>query len=44
MRRWPLSAPSGLRALNSVDTWLDIYAELGREHADQIRRALRGED
>jgi hypothetical protein len=28
----------------SVDLWLDIYAEHSHEHADQIRRALRGED
>jgi hypothetical protein len=28
----------------SVDTWLDIYAEHSHDHADQIRRALRGQD
>jgi hypothetical protein len=28
----------------SVDRWLAIYAEHGHEHADQIRRARRGED
>jgi DinB family protein len=28
----------------SVDTWLDIYAEHSHDHADQIRRARRGED
>jgi hypothetical protein len=28
----------------SVDRWLDIYAEHSHEHADQIRRARRGED
>ena len=28
----------------SVDRWLGIYAEHGHEHADQIRRARRGED
>jgi len=28
----------------SVGRWLDIYAEHGHEHADQIRRARRGED
>jgi hypothetical protein len=27
----------------SVDGWLGIYAEHSHEHADQIRRALRGE-
>jgi hypothetical protein len=28
----------------SVDRWLAIYAEHSHEHADQIRRARRGED
>ena len=28
----------------SVDQWLRIYAEHSHEHADQIRRARRGED
>jgi hypothetical protein len=28
----------------SVDRWLSIYAEHSHEHADQIRRARRGED
>ncbi len=28
----------------SVARWLDIYAEHSHEHADQIRRARRGED
>ena len=28
----------------SVDGWLAIYAEHSHEHADQIRRARRGED
>jgi hypothetical protein len=28
----------------SVEGWLAIYAEHSHEHADQIRRALRGED
>jgi len=28
----------------SVERWLDIYAEHSHEHADQIRRARRGED
>ena len=28
----------------SVEGWLEIYAEHSHEHADQIRRALRGED
>ena len=28
----------------SVDMWLDIYAEHSHDHADQIRRARRGED
>jgi hypothetical protein len=28
----------------SVDRWLEIYAEHSHEHADQIRRARRGED
>jgi hypothetical protein len=28
----------------SVDLWLDIYAEHSHDHADQIRRARRGED
>jgi hypothetical protein len=28
----------------SVDRWLRIYAEHSHEHADQIRRARRGED
>ena len=28
----------------SVDRWLEIYAGHCHEHADQIRRALRGED
>lgn len=28
----------------SVDGWLDIYAEHSHDHADQIRRARRGED
>lgn len=28
----------------SVDRWLTIYAEHSHEHADQIRRARRGED
>jgi hypothetical protein len=28
----------------SVEGWLDIYAEHSHEHADQIRRARRGED
>ncbi len=28
----------------SVDDWLEIYAEHSHEHADQIRRARRGED
>ncbi len=28
----------------SVDAWLGIYAEHSHEHADQIRRARRGED
>jgi hypothetical protein len=28
----------------SVDTWLDIYAEHSHDHADQIKRARRGED
>lgn len=27
----------------TVDTWLGIYAEHSHEHADQIRRARRGE-
>ena len=28
----------------SVEGWLGIYAEHGHDHADQIRRARRGED
>ena len=28
----------------SVEGWLDIYAGHGHDHADQIRRARRGED
>ena len=28
----------------SVERWLGIYADHGHEHADQIRRARRGED
>jgi hypothetical protein len=28
----------------SVDTWLGIYSEHSHDHADQIRRARRGED
>ena len=28
----------------SVDRWLEIYADHCHEHADQIRRARRGED
>lgn len=28
----------------SVERWLEIYAEHPHEHADQIRRARRGED
>lgn len=28
----------------SVDAWLTIYAEHSHDHADQIRRALGGED
>ena len=28
----------------SVDDWLGIYSEHSHEHADQIRRARRGED
>ena len=28
----------------SVDRWLAIYAEHGHQHADQIRRARRGQD
>ena len=28
----------------SVDQWLGIYAEHSHDHADQIRRARRGED
>ena len=28
----------------SVDSWLEIYADHCHEHADQIRRARRGED
>ena len=28
----------------SVDRWLGIYAEHSHDHADQIRRARRGED
>lgn len=28
----------------AVDDWLGIYAEHAHEHADQIRRARRGED
>lgn len=28
----------------SVELWLDIYAEHSHEHAEQIRRARRGED
>ena len=28
----------------SVDKWLAIYANHSHEHADQIRRAHRGED
>ncbi|MFP5342920.1 MAG: DinB family protein [Candidatus Limnocylindria bacterium] len=28
----------------SVDDWLTIYAEHSHDHADQIRRARRGED
>jgi hypothetical protein len=28
----------------SVDMWLDIYAEHSHDHADQIRRARRGDD
>jgi hypothetical protein len=28
----------------SVTGWLEIYAEHGHDHADQIRRARRGED
>ena len=28
----------------SVERWLGIYAEHSHEHADQIRRARRGED
>jgi hypothetical protein len=27
----------------SVETWLEIYARHGHDHADQIRRAVRGE-
>jgi hypothetical protein len=27
----------------SVDRWLEIYADHTRDHADQIRRAIRGE-
>jgi hypothetical protein len=41
---WERSGTHSESGAYSVDRWLAIYAEHSHEHADQIRRALRGED
>jgi hypothetical protein len=41
---WERSGTHSESGAYSVDRWLAIYAEHSHEHADQIRRARRGED
>jgi hypothetical protein len=41
---WERSGTHSEVGAYSVDRWLQIYAEHSHEHAEQIRRALRGED
>lgn len=41
---WARSGTHSESGAYSVDRWLAIYAEHSHEHADQIRRARRGED
>jgi hypothetical protein len=41
---WSRSGTHSESGAYSVDAWLSIYAEHSHEHADQIRRARRGED
>ena len=41
---WERTGTHSKSGTYSVDRWLGIYAEHSHEHADQIRRARRGED
>ncbi len=41
---WARAGTHSDSGLYSVEGWLAIYAEHSHEHADQIRRARRGED
>jgi len=41
---WARSGTHSDSGSYSVERWLAIYAEHSHEHADQIRRARRGED
>ncbi len=41
---WERSGTHSESGEYSVDDWLGIYSEHSHEHADQIRRARRGED
>jgi len=41
---WSRTGTHGESGAYSVDGWLAIYAEHSHEHADQVRRARRGED
>jgi hypothetical protein len=41
---WDRSGEHSESGPYSVDRWLRIYAEHSHDHADQIRRARRGED
>ena len=40
---WERTGTHGESGPYSVDRWLDIYASHSHDHADQIRRARRGE-
>jgi hypothetical protein len=41
---WDRRGTHGESGAYSVDDWLRIYSEHSHQHADQIRRARRGED
>jgi DinB superfamily len=41
---WARTGSHSESGVYSVDAWLAIYADHGHDHADQIRRARRGED
>ena len=41
---WERRGTHGESGAYSVDDWLGIYSEHSHDHADQIRRARRGED